>query len=226
MTLEEKLSISKEQQNIIDNGVKGVKKPTPRPQVQQTLVGSPEQLDNAVFGASDPSIKSNRYDPKEEMKRIEERRKEGAKIDYSKSNIPKSILESIIKEPLDMPTSDAKMEALTERLSKKLPSGIGRSYEIQSKLENTLPKASKVNEAGTKAMDHNGGVDYELIKMIVENVIDKKINSIQSALLTESKNDGASLKAMKMGNKFLFLDNDNNVYECQMKFIGKNKRKK
>ena len=226
MTLEEKLSISKEQQNIIDNGVKGVKMPTPRPQVQQTLVGSPEQLDNAVFGASDPSIKSNRYDPKEEMKRIEERRKEGVKIDYSKSNIPKSILESIIKEPLDMPTSDAKMDALTERLSKKLPSGIGRSYEIQSKLENTLPKASKVNEASTKAMDHNGGVDYELIKMIVENVIDKKINSIQSALLTESKNDGTSLKAMKMGNKFLFLDNDNNVYECQMKFIGKNKRRK
>lgn len=226
MTLEEKLSISKEQQNIIESGAKGVKANVHRPVSQQPLIGSPEQLDRAVFGATDPSIKSNRYDAKEEMKRIEERRKEGVKIDYSKSGIPKSILESIIKEPLDMPTTDSKMDALTERLSKKFPNGIGRSYEIQNKLEDTLPKASNINETKAKSPNSNSGIDYELIKMIVENVIDKKINNIQSALLTESKNDGTSLKAMKMGNKFLFLDNDNNVYECQMKFIGKNKRRK
>ena len=30
---------------------------------------------------------------------------------------------------------------------------------------------------------------------------------------------------MKLGNKFLFLDSDNNVFECQMKYIGKNKKK-
>ena len=54
------------------------------------------------------------------------------------------------------------------------------------------------------------------------------MGSLKRELLDEgiSHNDNTgNLKAMKMSDKFLFLDDNNNIYECQMKYLGKNKKK-
>jgi hypothetical protein len=75
-------------------------------------------------------------------------------------------------------------------------------------------------------------IDYGLIKSIVENAVKSMKNEIANEL-NESINrsnaqryNEASLKVMKMSDKFLFLDSDNNIFECQMVYKGKNKSKK
>lgn len=224
MTLEEKLAISKQQQQKIEkgiplaNGANGISNYTP---ISSTITGSVDDIDNAVFGEVNNDLLSKRYDAREEMKRIEERKEHGGNVNYSHSKIPKSILNSIIKNPLDMPSTDPKMDAFTQKLQEKLPEGINRSYAIQNALEGK-DKAKAIDEKS-----HSNSIDYEMIKMIVENAVEKKISELKGTLLTEGKeNEGHSLRAMKIGNKFLFLDNDNNVFECQMKYIGKNKKRK
>lgn len=224
MTLEEKLAISKQQQKKIEkgiplaNGANGISNYTP---ISSTITGSVDDIDNAVFGEVNNDLLSKRYDAREEMKRIEERKEHGGNVDYSHSKIPKSILNSIIKNPLDMPSTDPKMDAFTQKLQEKLPEGINRSYAIQNVLEGK-DKAKAIDEKS-----HSNSIDYEMIKMIVENAVEKKLSELKGTLLTEGKeNDSHSLRAMKIGNKFLFLDNDNNIFECQMKYIGKNKKRK
>lgn len=221
MTLEEKLAISKQQQKKIEKGIplaNGISNYTP---ISTTITGSVDDIDNAVFGEVNNDLLSKRYDAREEMKRIEERKEHGGNVDYSHSKIPKSILNSIIKNPLDMPSTDPKMDAFTQKLQEKLPEGINRSYAIQNVLEGK-DKAKAIDEKS-----HSNSIDYEMIKMIVENAVEKKLSELKGTLLTEGKeNDSHSLRAMKIGNKFLFLDNDNNIFECQMKYIGKNKKRK
>lgn len=224
MTLEEKLAISKQQQKKIEkgiplaNGANGISNYTP---ISTTITGSVDDIDNAVFGEVNNDLLSKRYDAREEMKRIEERKEHGNNVDYSHSKIPKSILNSIIKNPLDMPSTDPKMDAFTQKLQEKLPEGINRSYAIQNVLE------GKDKAKVTDEKSHSNSIDYEMIKMIVENAVEKKLSELKGTLLTEGKeNDSHSLRAMKIGNKFLFLDNDNNIFECQMKYIGKNKKRK
>jgi hypothetical protein len=223
MTLEEKLALSKEQQHKIEKGIKSITS-SPSKKKPSTMVGSVEDLDSAVFGEVQKS--DSGYDAKEEMKRIQERYEKGAKInvDYGNTKIPKQIIQSIIQNPLDMPSVDPKMDAFTEKLKMSLPESINRSYEIQSRLEKQDEKQTPlVTETKTSS------IDYEMIKLIVENAISKKMEEIKNTLLTESQNhlnQSPSLKAMKLGEKFLFLDGDNNVFECQMKYIGKNKKKK
>lgn len=225
MTLEEKLAIAKEQQHKIENGINIVQKKTKNP--TSPMTGSVESLDEAVFGQVQ-NVDSNGvkpYDAQDEMRRIKERHEHGAKVDCSNSKIPKQIIQSIIDKPLDMPSTDPKLDAFTEKLKRTIPEGLMRSYEIQNRLEKSDDKKSFTNLTETNNGKTN--IDYEMIKLIVENAIEKKIETLKNNLLNESLNTSSpSLKAMKLSNKFLFLDSDNNVFECQMKYIGKNKSKK
>ena len=233
MTLEEKLALSKEQQQKIENGIKAIpQQQNKTPRVPSTMKGSVDSLTEAVFGEYKPKGDgTDPYDPNEEMKRIQERREHGAATYNSNSKLPEAIKQSILSNPLDMPSVDPKMDAFTEKLSKALPkTGFNRSYEIQTQLDSldkkNIAEQKQAQQQNNNTVPATSGVDYEMIKMIIENIVDKKLSSLQNTILNESKNhEGASLKAMKLGKKFLFLDDDNNVFECQLKFIGKNKKK-
>lgn len=224
MTLEEKLALSKEQKQIMENGIKAIQHKQTRTQ-NSTLVGSVDDIDKAVYG---DIVKTDRYDPYEEMKRIKERSEHGTNIDYSHSKLPKQIIESILSNPLDMTVTDPKMDAFTEKLKQTLPNSFSRSYEIQEKLEKQSKENIEEKQNSVNNIAVNQNIDYELIKTIVESVVDKKINELKNGIVNESLTYGNnnSLKAMKLGEKFLFLDNENNVFECQMRYVGKNKKKK
>ena len=225
MTLEEKLALSKEQKQIMENGIKAVQHKQARTVSSNSpIVGNLDDIDKAVYGEVE---KTSGYDPHEEMKRIKERREHGGSIDYSHSKLPRQIIESIAANPLDMTVVDPKMDAFTEKLKQTLPNSFNRSYEIQEKLEKQ--DRQELNEVqGNNNASASVNVDYELIKTIVESVVDKKINELKKGMVNENLSYGSnsSLKAMKLGEKFLFLDSDNNIFECQMKYIGKNKKRK
>ena len=226
MTLEEKLALSKEQKQIMENGIKAVQHKQARTVSSNSpIVGNLDDIDKAVYGEVE---KTSGYDPHEEMKRIKERREHGGSIDYSHSKLPRQIIESIAANPLDMTVVDPKMDALTERLKQTLPNSFNRSYEIQEKLEKQDRQELNEVQGNNNATSASVNVDYELIKTIVESVVDKKINELKKGMVNENLSYGSnsSLKAMKLGEKFLFLDSENNIFECQMKYIGKNKKRK
>ena len=226
MTLEEKLALSKEQKQIMENGIKAVQHKQARTVSSNSpIVGNLDDIDKAVYGEVE---KTSGYDPHEEMKRIKERREHGGFIDYSHSKLPRQIIESIAANPLDMTVVDPKMDAFTEKLKQTLPNSFNRSYEIQEKLEKQDRQELNEIQINHNATPLSVNVDYELIKTIVESVVDKKINELKKGMVNENLSYGSnsSLKAMKLGEKFLFLDSDNNIFECQMKYIEKNKKRK
>lgn len=182
-----------------------------------------DNLNEMVFGK--PTSDSLQiYDAKEDMKRMTQNLDSSI---LSKSKLPDMIKESIAKNPLNLsPVEDPKMDALTERLTKAMP-GIQKSMGILNQLDNADKQKQKTINETTQSTKTNGGVDYEMIKMIVENAVEKKFNEYRG-VINESVNSNATgnLYVMKLGEKFLFLDDQDNVYECQMTYKGKNKKKK
>lgn len=235
MTLEEKLALSKQTQAKVEMLEKGIKpkqqnKTNARPSSNQTpLTGSLGHLDEAVFGKYERKNDGTEpYDAKEEMKKIKERAEKGVDIDYSKTKIPKEILESIRSNPLNLTMVDPQMDAFTERLAQSMKNDntFERSLEIQGKLEETHQPKEIVPQKNTTV---NVEINYERIRTIVESVVAKEMEKLKSRLLTEEYHHTGNmteLKAMKLSDKFLFLDGDNNIFECNLKYLGKNKKKK
>ncbi len=64
-------------------------------------------------------------------------------------------------------------------------------------------------------------VDYSMIKMIVEDCMRKYTSVLKKQILSENKTtqDNVTLQAMKIGNKFSFIDSKGNLYEATLKKI-------
>ena len=75
------------------------------------------------------------------------------------------------------------------------------------------------------------GVDYSLIKTIVEDCIRKYAGSITKKILSEQKNQQSltdQLKAIRIGESFTFITSNGDLYEAELKFkknINKQKNK-
>lgn len=220
MTLEEKLQISKNTQEKIEKHI-----PTQASKSKTGMVSnSVEALDKAVFGAPE---KTSGYDAREEMRQIQERSKHNMAADFSNSKIPSAIIESIRQNPLNIEPTDPKMDAFTEKLATTVPS-IQRSLEIQKMLEGKNAKSKSTQEQTYKPS--NNGVDYEMVKLIVENAVKKEVSALKENFVNEATvhNGVSDIRALKLSEsgKFLFLDSENNLYECSLKYIGKNKKRK
>ena len=74
----------------------------------------------------------------------------------------------------------------------------------------------------------SANIDYDLIKTLIENTIDNKLSEINNTLNESVGRQQMYVPTMKMLNfkdKFYFVDNDDNVFECEMKYKGKRKKK-
>ena len=76
----------------------------------------------------------------------------------------------------------------------------------------------------------SGGIDYPMIRTIVEEIVRKYASSIAKKVINESKGSNAStVNTMMLGEKFKFLTDDGDIYECTMRKVSninelKNKR--
>lgn len=145
----------------------------------------------------------------------------------SGSKLPDAIKRSIISNPLiEQPTEDPRMNELTEKLAKGMP-GIQKSMQILNDLEKKDAEKRELNEERIARPKQQGTIDYDVIRSIIEEVVDEKLTKF-APMLTESR--GANCGALSVmnikNNKFLFLDDNDNIFECQMVFKGKNKAKR
>lgn len=228
-TLQRMLEIGKRADSMASSGVR--QSAAPRMNLEDQL----KSLDEQVYGQYVPIAEDQKaYSAEAEMERIKKRMNEESSASVSvNSRVPKKILESFLENPCNLDTDlyeDANMKALTQRLSGKMP-GIKNVNEIQKKLDEADREKQKVNESLKPKITEatTSSIDYKLIKTIIESAIDEKLSSMKQTIneaMSHNSDNSGSLKVMKMGSKFLFLDDEDNVYECKMQYVGKNKKKK
>lgn len=217
--------------NRVENGGNtAVQKAKNRPS-SQDLDNIIESYDQMVYGNQPVLINEEErpYSADEEYEKLREIAEKGRKpINLEGKKIPKYIVEDILSNPLDVKpmTIDNNMNALEERIKGKMP-GIKASTDILKKMDLNLKEQKKINEKLTPRVTQqtSGVIDYSLIKTIVESVVEEKLSNRlnESRTLTENI---PSMKMMSFKDKFYFVDSDDNVFECVMKYKGKKKKKK
>lgn len=149
----------------------------------------------------------------------------------SQSRLPAAIVESMRQNPCNYdPTVVNKLMGPENELFKKLNEAYGQEndepvrgvqaiHQINEQLEQRDKKENQ-DSAISENKTSNGNIDISALEEMIERVIDRKLNA-----LNESK--APSIKSMSLteNGNFRFLDGDDNVYECQMKYLGKRKKK-
>lgn len=162
------------------------------------------------------------YNAQDDLERMKSMKIDKTKLANSK--LPDFIKESIVSNPLNVDPAlvDSKMTQFTEQLGQKL--GLQKSVNILQQLEEIDEQKSQ--KTSLNEVTNNGGVDYGMIKMIVEKVIDEKFGDLSSVLNESLRHVSPGLSVMSIKDKFLYLDDQDNIYECQMVYKGKNKKRK
>lgn len=210
------MDLNLEEQLAIAKNLDRMEKNVAVPRHNNYISGNVESLDDMVYGNSMlPTNETRVYNAEDNLKNIQSELPK----DLSNCKLPKTILESIKANPLNGLTVDPKMDSFTEKLSKSIPNGFQKSLEVQKQLEQ-LDKKSSVNESKTYQPS-------QMDKLSLKEMIKEALVEVLSEGNYLNENRSPQIKAMKtLGDKFLFLDDDNNVYECTMTFKGKNKKKK
>ena len=90
-------------------------------------------------------------------------------------------------------------------------------------LENIQPqRKQQITEQTTprqQSYTTGGGIDYPMIRTIVEDIVRKYTQSLKKNLITEGTG-GAEVNTIALGKTFKFLDSKGNIYECTMKKVG------
>ncbi len=200
---------------------------------QQDLDRLIEDYDRQVYGPT-PVMpnkeKEEKYDATKEMERLKEISEHGGRsaVNLEGRNIPRNIVESIINNPLDLKPIDPRMDDLEERLKDNMP-GIKAAANILERVEKRDEEArAKITEQLLPPTQNIGNIDYELIKTIVESTIDNKLSALKNELNESAQRQTyvPSMKILNFKDKFYFVDNDDNVFVCEMKYKGKRKKQK
>lgn len=201
---------------------------------QRDLDSLIEDFDRQVYGQTpimQNEQKTEKYSAQKEMERLKEIDEHGgrAAVNLEGRNIPRDIVESILNNPLDLKPIDPKMDELEERLQGNMP-GIKAAANILERVEKKAQEdRAKINEQLLPSQQNVSNIDYELIKTIIESTIDSKLSSIKETLNESAQNHQQYVPSMKMLNfkdNFYFIDNDDNVFVCEMKYKGKRKKQK
>ena len=129
--------------------------------------------------------------------------------------LPNAIYESIVNNPLNQDEGSALDNILSQgKLKKPLVTEENKSFSDYVNEEN------EQNNTIQSSIPNTGNIDYSLIKLIIEDTINKKLDEIKSKLLTESVNNQTSISSIRFnGNKFHFLTSNGDVYEADLKYI-------
>ena len=137
-----------------------------------------------------------------------------------RNGIPKEIFESFSKNQIDTSPLNVSTSILDQI-------GITKKQAVQSKKATLTENKQPVrNVASEQNISTNTGVDYSLIRMIVEDAVKKSMASLSKKMLTESKkNLNEQVKIINIGDKFSFVTDNGDLYEAKLVF-KKNIKKK
>ena len=166
------------------------------------------------------------YNAEAEMQRIRQGSMQPARNNIG---LPKQILDEIKNNPLNGLSSDPTMDAFASQLASVTNLMPPPTTPQQPQRKPTLTEQFTQSQPIQQPMQMtNSSFDYETMKMIIEGVVKKYIEPLKENLLSESvnKDSSTSLKMMKLGKNFQFMDSSGNIYEATMVFKGNIKDKK
>lgn len=218
--------------NKIDSmGVKSApkKNSTVRVNNPQKLDEMINQYDKQIFGKYEATEEErDKWNADKEINSIKERIANPHMPDVSNRKMPKAIIESILSNPLELDpsvVSDPKMDNLIKNL-KKNTQGVESVVSLNEKLEaNDRKQINEQLALKPKTETVSTPIDYSTIKMIVEGVLNEKLGMLTERIDRQTqKNNNIQVMAFK-NSTFKFLTEDGDVYECQMVYKGKNKKR-
>jgi len=138
-----------------------------------------------------------------------------------------AILEDMVKHPIDTTALNAQM---LESAAGGNPANNDRLMKMVSAAKRVDARASELDGKGMPKRQINeqvsvgGGIDYALIKTIVNECIEAKFNEMaQRGLL----NEGTTIKGIGLSNgKIKLVDNKGNVFSAKLEYQGNTKDKK
>lgn len=128
------------------------------------------------------------------------------KMGVAAANVPSIIRESFQNQP---PVDDS------INTSSVLDDVFGNMVVEQT----TTQPIMKQNNQSQQSFTTGAGVDYPMIRTIVEDIVRKYTQSLKKNLITEGTS-GAEINTIALGKTFKFLDSKGNIYECTMKKVG------
>lgn len=146
-----------------------------------------------------------------------------ASFGYSNVNtkLPKEVLKEMMENPIDVGRLD--VEGLAGGGVSVLDSLNIDMQPLQTNRQQPQSFRQRPAQQQTQQPVYGGGggIDYSLLKSIIDESISRHLNEIDRGTLNESKNNGGdlTLKAMKIGEKFQFIDGSGNLYEAKLRFI-------
>lgn len=143
------------------------------------------------------------------------------------SRMSSAILEDMVKHPIDTTALNAqRLESASGNLNENMDrfSRMVAGAKMVDKRTNELDGKSPVRKQVTESVGGGGVIDYSLIKTIVNECIETKLNEItKKGLLSEA----ATIKGIGLSNgKIKIVDNKGNVYSAKLEYQGNTKDKK
>jgi len=219
------------------NGATDVRTSSPqmdsRPKAQYVTAANLDQLTEAVFGRSQSADEKNGNEMLiETLKEVETgqmteetRQRIAANVKNSKMN--PAILNSILQNPLiETKVGNDEIDEFVKKTLQGNKNIEASRKIIQKTMEQDNASKQPLNESRPAAAQ---SIDYGKIASLIESAVDKKMNEMQGRVpMNESATSQApTLKVVqaKSGTRFLFVDTDDNVYECTIVYKGKNRKK-
>ena len=142
------------------------------------------------------------------------------------SKMLSAIKEEMVKNPIDTTALNAQM---LESAAGGNPANNDRLMKMLSAAKRVDARASELDGKGMPKKQINeqsagGGIDYALIKTIVNECIETKFNEMaQRGVL----NEGATIKGIGLSNgKIKLVDNKGNIFSAKLEYQGNTKDKK
>lgn len=143
------------------------------------------------------------------------------------SRISSAILEDMVKHPIDTTALNAqRLESASGNLNENMDrfSRMVAGAKMVDQRTNELDGKSPVRRQVTESVGGGPGIDYALIKTIVNECIEAKFNEMaQRGVL----NEGTTIKGIGLSNgKIKLVDNKGNVFSAKLEYQGNTKDKK
>jgi len=211
---------------LITPNAKALSSPKGDKIIDEGRTGNLDEFDDSMFLAET-------YNEPGEMNQAKTR----ALTDYSSNDfnpervkntrMSSAILEDMVKHPIDTTALNAQM---LESAAGGNPANNDRLMKMVSAAKRVDARASELDGKGMPKRQINeqvsvgGGIDYTLIKTIVNECIEAKFNEMaQRGLL----NEGTTIKGIGLSNgKIKLVDNKGNVFSAKLEYQGNTKDKK
>lgn len=202
------------------NSSKETKNPVQKKKQNYFSAKDLDRLDE--FMMTNPNETPQSYDAYDEMEKI----KNGTAMkEIKNSKLPKAILHEMTTNPIDTSVFDVNND-FDEKLNSMF--GLEKSKNILNKLEENIKKKPEpvvLEEKITPPTIDDSVGDFEVLREMISDILDEKLNSLNESIQNRGGGVQLSMLQQKGDNGFMFIDTDNNIYECVLKKVGRVKVK-